>query len=351
LAHSRFLYVLGFTGLAALIVIAFPHTAMFGLFFGILPGIILGLTPSLFVYLFAWAMLRWLVLKLGTVTGFHPASGALARMANFVPVAILMVLGFAIPGFINAPREEEIAQLQATDMQPSDVIKLPAVVAIELPSSSYARRQGERPYCEALCLRLLYNGVVSRVIVIARSHNGSTELAGYRIGRRDQCPKAVLPRSLIVWPQVDFVTRTGPRGVWDRVNARVAAGECLESEAARIEDADMVIAVRSIKAGARRLGSQRSLWLDTVDAKRLEIAGADGRALYRRTQVTAELLSAPLRSTAGAGLLTTVTYVGWAYRVVDSQPLGPDGRDILPDILGKEASRPPDMPGAVHSVQ
>ena len=95
---------------------------------------------------------------------------------------------------INAPHEQEIAQLQATDLQPAGVIKLPAIVAIELPSSSHSGRRGEGPYCEALCLRLLYNGAVARVIAAARSPDGKKiELASYRIERRDQCPKPDLP--------------------------------------------------------------------------------------------------------------------------------------------------------------
>jgi len=350
LTHSRFLYFLGGTGVAALIVMAFPVTAVFGLFLGILPGIILGLTPALFIYLLVWGALRWLALKFATVAGFNSESWQVGWMASLVPVAILMIVAFRIPETINAPHEQEIAQLEATDVQPPDVIKLPATVAIELPSFSYGRRRSEGPFCEALCLRLLYNGVVSRVIAVARFHDG-TEVAGYRIERRDQCPKPDLPRSLIVWPQQHLKMGTGPRSVEQRVEARMAAGECLVREAARIEDAGMVIAVRSIKAGTSSLRKPWSLWLDTVNAKRLEVSEADGRVLYRRTQITAELLSAPLRSTAGGGLLTSVTYVGWAYRVVNIQPLGPDGRDILPALLGKEASHPPDVPNTVHSVQ
>lgn len=350
MAHSRFLYTLGCTGLAALIVMAFPVTAVFGLFLGILPGIILGLTPSLFIYLLAWGALRWLVLSLGTVVRFNPGSPALRWMANVVQVAILMVLAFAIPDRINAPREQKIAELEATDVESSGVIKLPTVVAIELPKFALGAR-GEGPFCEALCLRLLYNGVVSRVISVARFPDGKTELAGYRIDRRAQCPKPDLPRSLIVWPQQHLAMGTGPKQVEDRVKARVEIGECLVREAGRIEDAGMVIAVRSVKAGTSPFRAPWSLRLDTVDAKRLEIVEADGRVLYRRTQIIAELLSAPLRSTAGGGLLTSVTYVGWAYRTVRTQELGPDGRDILPSLLGKEASRPPDVPGAVHSVQ
>src|SRR5262249_51548742 len=162
--------------------------------------------------------------------------------------------------------------LQATDVAPSDVIKLPAVVAIELPKFSQGAR-GEGPFCEALCLRLLYNGVVSRIISVARFPDGKTELAGYRIERREQCPKADLPRPLIVWPREHLA---GPKRVEERVQARIAAGECLVREAGRIEDAGVVIAFRVAKAGISPFREPWNLWLDSADAKRLEIVEADG---------------------------------------------------------------------------
>lgn len=345
MAHSRFLRFLGCTGVAALIVLAYPAAAVFGWLLGGLPGFFLGIAPSLFVYLVVWWGLKWLVLKLGMVAGFDPATSQGRWIANLVPVAILLVVAFKIPAAVSAPREQEIAQLQATDVQPPGVIKLPAIVAVEVPKSSHGGRRGEGPYCEALCLRLLYNGAVSRVVAVARLPEGKLELASYRIERRDQCPNPDLPRSLIVWPREHLAWRdTGPKGVKQRVQARISAGECLVRDAGRIEDAEAVISVRNVKAGADIFQGPWNPWLDTVSARHLEIVEADGRVLYRRTEVTAALLSAPLRSTAGGGLLTTVTYVGWAWRRADTQPLGPDARDILPGLLGEEASRPPDLP-------
>src|SRR5262249_28773635 len=157
----------------------YPMAAVFGLFLGGLPGLFLGLAPSLFIYLVLWWGLRWLVLQLQRITGSDSRSRQVRWIANLVPAGILIVLAFAIPHAINAPHEQEITQLQATDVQASDVIKLPAIVAIELPKFSHGGRRGEGPYCEALCLRLLYNGVVSRVIAVARWPDGTTELAGY----------------------------------------------------------------------------------------------------------------------------------------------------------------------------
>lgn len=250
-----------------------------------------------------------------------------------------------MPAWVNAPREQAIAQLQATDVQPPGVVKLPAIVAVELPTSSHPGRSGEGPYCEALCLRLLYNGAVSRVLAVARRHDGKVDLASYRIERRDQCARPDLPRSLIVWPREHLAWRDQElTGVKQRIQARVSAGECLVRDAGRIEDAEAVISVRNVRAGADIFQGPWNPWLDTVGARRLEIVEAGGRLLYRRTEVTAALLSSPLRSTAGGGLLTSVTYAGLAWGRADTQPLGPDARDILPGLLGEEASRPPDPP-------
>ena len=200
-----------------------------------------------------------------------------------------------------------------------------------------AALKARAPYCEALCLRLLYNGVVSRVIAAARFHDGTIELASYRIERRDQCAKPDLPRTLIVWAADHLAwSDAGPKGVKQRVEARISAGECLVRDAGRIEDAEAVISVRDVKAGADIYQGPWNPWLDTVGARRLEIVKADGRVLYRLTEVTAAVLSAPLRSTAGGGLLTTVTYAGLARSRADTRRLGRDARDILPDLLGEE---------------
>jgi hypothetical protein len=319
--------------------------ATFGWLLGGLPGLLLGAAPSLFVYLVVWWGLKWLALKLATVAGFDPATWQVRWTANLVPIAIVLFFAFKIPALTNTPLEQEIAQLGATDVQYPGVIKLPAIVAIELPKSSHGGPRGEGPYCEALCLRLLYNGVVSRVIAAARFHDGTIELASYRIERRDQCAKPDLPRTLIAWAADHLAwSDAGPTGVKQRVEARISAGECLVRDAGRIEDAEAVISVRDVKAGADIYQGPWNPWLDTVGARRLEIVRADGRVLYRLTEATAAVLSAPLRSTAGGGLLTTVTYAGLARSRADTRLLGRDARDILPDLLGEEVWRPPNLP-------
>jgi hypothetical protein len=110
-----------------------------------------------------------------------------------------------------------------------------------------------------------------------------------------------------------------------------------------LEEAGATISFRNIKSAAGIFSHQWTLVLDTVTANRLEIVGAGGRVLYRRTEVTAEPLIRPLLIETRAGLLTSLTYAGWARSKQTYAPMGPNGRDVLPSLLG-EAVRLPDKP-------
>ena len=344
MAKRYFRRFLGVTGVATIIVLVMPGSVVLGFLLGGLPGAFLMIAPTLFIYLAPWCGLTWLILKLGTIAGFDAASWALRGMAILLPIAPIAFAAFKIPAMINAPREQEMVQLQASDVQPTSIIKLPATVAIELPAASHSDfRRGElRPTCEALCLRLLYNGAASRVIAMARFPDGRVDQAGFRIERRDQCPDPELRPHLIRWPGEG---NNGPYGIAGNVQARIAAGECLVRDAGRIEEADVIISLGYVKLGDRFVASQWNPWFDFTNAERLEIVEAGGRVLYRYTQVQSALLDAPLRWTTSFGLLTTVVISGWVRRGQLSKPsIGPDGREILPGILGAEVTRPPDPP-------
>ena len=344
MAKRYFRRFLGVTGVATIIVLIVPGSVVLGFLLGGLPGAFLMIAPTLFIYLAPWWGLTWLILKLGTIAGFDAASWRLRGLAILLPIAPIAFAAFKIPATINAPREHEMLQLQASDMQPSGIIKLPATVAIELPASSHSdfRRRELRPTCEALCLRLLYNGAVSRVIAVARFPDGRVDRASFWIERSDQCPDPELRPNLIRWAGEGS---NGPYGIAATVQARIAAGECLVRGAGRIEEADVIISVGYVKVGDRFVASQLNPWLDFTSAERLEIVEAGGRVLYRYTQVQSALLDAPLRWTTSFGLLTTVVISGWVRRGQPSKPsIGPDGREILPGILGAEVTRPPDPP-------
>jgi hypothetical protein len=331
-----FLGCLGCTGVAAIVVLLFPIAAFAGFMMGILPGLLLAIAPSLFVYMVAWRGLTWLFARAVKTAGIDPTapwSGRAIGLAAMLPIAAFAII---LPFVVNADVEQQAFALQATDDISTGPIDWPEIVAIDLPSRYTSF--DDAPSCEAICLRMLYNAAVSRVLAVAYDWRARKQVvASYRIERRPKCPDLKLEDGLVVW------SGEGPGGVIARVRARIAAGDCLIRDDGALGEAQATISLRQVRTADSSFQHPWKLKLDTLAALRLNIATADGRVLYRRTEIRAEPLAMPLRTTAGGGLFTTVTYVGWSRTNLSRSPLGPDGRDVLPALLG-DAARPPDLP-------
>jgi hypothetical protein len=332
---SRFTVYLGCTGIVALLVIVFPAIVLVARFAGVVPGFLLAITPSLFCYSLAWWCARALVQRLVTPRWVAPASDAgrraLGAAAGGIAAVIVALPAFLVPQAINSSFAESVAGLRADDRDRQGPVAFPPVTAIVLKDSYDPRKK--TLLCETLCQRLLYSGAVARIVVA--DGVPARAVGAFWVERRDQCPEPALPRSDIRWP-VDFPLRAG-EAPEQRVRARIAAGECLMQGDGRVEEAGATIAFGTVKAGADSLGHPWALWLDTVRANRLELVEHGGRVLYRRTEVTLEPLAVPLVIGTRAGLLTSVTYVGWARSQLTHGQIGPHGRDVLPDLLGAAA--------------
>jgi hypothetical protein len=325
-------------GVVATVVMAVPQIALIGLAAGILPGYLLAITPSLFCYSLAWWPIRRVLLKAGLLAGLDPARRLLHWTAGTSAVAITLIPAILVPRALNVSIEEAATTLRAEDHESAGQIAFPTVVALRFPRS-YVQIN----LCEALCQHLLYNGVVSRVIV-SQLNGPDASIPpppnAYWIERRDRCPEPDISIFQVAWP-TDIPFEDG--GPLTRVRARIAAGECLLRDQGKIEEAGATITVRQLKKGASIFDTPWTLEPDTVEANRLEIVESDGRLLYRRTEVKTQPLMVPLLIDVQSGLFTTVTYVGWARSPVVYSPIGPQGRDVMPDLLGA-ASRRVDKP-------
>ena len=331
-----FLGCLGCTGVAAIVVLLFPIAAFLGFMAGILPGLFLAVAPSLFVYMVCWRCLKWLCARGGAAAGFGATGFWSGRLIDFAAVVPIIAIAIILPMAINTDIEREALTLQLTDKISTGPIDLPDIVAIDLPWRF--TRFGYVASCEAICLRLLYNGAVSRVLAVVYDGLARKQVvASYRIERRPQCPDPKLENGFVVW------SGEGGRGVTAPVRARIAAGDCLIREDGTLSEARATISFRQIKSAESSFQHPWTLKLDTLAGFRLEIVTADGRVLYRQTEIRAHPLSVPLRTTASGGRSTTSTYVEWSRTRLNRAPLGPDGRDVLPRLLG-DAARLPDLP-------
>ena len=328
-------------GIAAAIVVAKPQIILIGFVLGILPGYLLALAPSLFCYSAAWYVIRAVIHTTRSLACLTPAGRAFRWAAGLLAAAIVTLPAILAPRAFNAPIDQIVTALRAQDHESGGPVALPSVIAIILPRD-YTHKLN---LCEALCQHLLYNGVASRVIVAETRWDGDNMVPvtpdAYWIERRDPCPEPAISDFQVFWP-TDFPLEVG--GPLSRVRARIAAGECLMRGSGRLDEAGATIAFRNLKNGKTVYEEPWSLGADIVDANRLEIVGSGGRVSYRRTEVTVRSLFVPLVIDVRAGFLTAVTYVGWGRSVTVFGPLGPQGRDVLPQLLGS-ASRRPDKVG------
>jgi hypothetical protein len=332
---------LAVTGALAAIAVAAPTLVMIGFFAGILPGIVLFAAPSVFLYALAWYLVRTGILIAGTAARFDSGRWWFKVQAGTTAIPILIAAVFVPPRMINASVDRLVEEFQSEDQGTPQLISFPPMVAVSLPRSS-----DKQPACDTLCQRLLYNGAATKIVMADSESPSKRSPVAYWIERREICPAPVLASRDIVWPndhlfRAKRIPRTGVRG-------RTAAGECLIDGPGRIEDASLLISYRHIKKGVSALGHPWSMTLDTISANRLEVSNAVGDVLLRRTEVTSEPLLMPLLIEMRAGLLTTVTYAGWARTKRVSSPLGPHGRDVLPALLGEagrvpEEANPPDL--------
>jgi len=331
-----FAIYLGCTGALTVLAITFPWLVLAGLFLGVIPGILLGVAPTLFLYSIPWWVLRELLLR-GSSVVVKPQSDVgnktVRRTVGVASALVLIAPAVMVPRTLNAPIEHAAAELRADDRDTARSLALPPVIGI-ITRGTY-EWVGETPQCTTLCQRLLYNGAVSRII--AGDTIPPTIVRAFWIERRTEpCPKPPIDSADVVFPD-DYKSKKHPVVI---VRERTAAGECIIQGPGRFDEATLVISYLQIKKGVSPFDVPWALALDTVSATRLEITQADGRVLYRRTEVKTEPLSVPLAVGLGAGLLTTATYAGWGRSETTYSEIGPQGRDALPAVLGAAARLP-----------
>ena len=273
------------TGGLAFLALSFPSLVIAGLFLLIIPGIVLFAAAPVFLYS-ALGYATW------RLTGGMHRSARLAILLG--TLAILAV----IPAWLlNLPINDERAALTAHDMTAPIPPLRDTTLAIFTPSRSHSGgRQPADTACDGICQRLLYNGAVARVIRGAYAPRiPATEpvtVRAYRIERRDTCPAVALPDDTDQWPgdPHDYSDRAR-----DRIAARIAAGQCLISEAATMDEADYVLRDYAVREPA--LKYDQPPIADTVRAKRIEfgVRTADGppRVIHRKTQVESKPVAMP----------------------------------------------------------
>jgi hypothetical protein len=328
--NPSFAIYLCFLGFAALVAIAWPGAVMIGFFLGVIPGVVLWVAPSLFMYSLLWWCTRAFFLVSAWIINIHvrrSVVSVLSAMIVAIPAAV-------VPQLINMQTEAAVQRLRADDKELERPIALPSTVALVIDGNYDWKKR--KPSCEVLCLRLLYNETVARVIAIDSTR--ANDISAFWIEQRVTCPERPNFAFDVAW-KTDFPLVRGDN-LRDRVRARIVGGDCLLEGDGRPEDATLTISYRKFQKGRSALEHSWDIRPGLPAANRLEIIDANDGTIYRRTEVKFARLATPLLITTRAGLLTTVTYAGWWRSEETLGQMGPNGRDVFPQILGEAVRKP-----------
>ena len=283
---GRALAFFGITGALALAALSFPPIVFVGALFLFVPGLILWAAAPVFMY----SLTGYLTWRL--------TDGLIKPVRVAIMAGVLAALATLPSLYLNQPIERLRASLAADDIDGGVPSLHDKTLAILTPSRS---RYGGTPRgdtdCDAICQRLLYNGAAKRVIrgaYPARVPAAEPAVVrAYHVERRDQCPAVNLPDDSDRWQgdPHDYSDRDR-----DRVRARIAAGECLISQAGTLAEAnyelrDYLLRTRSLPRDAKSSDID-----DTVEARRIELlerTPQGARVIHRKTQVESRPLTIP----------------------------------------------------------
>jgi hypothetical protein len=266
-------------GVATMIAFAVPELVLLGLFFFIVPGLILGASPTVLFYLLVLAT-PWVVLR--------PANKA---VATAVAIATALGIAYGVPSVVNERTQQKLDAAAQTDIVPATPIAPARTIAL-LPEGGYSQPAG---YCSDLCLLLLYNGVAERVISLA-PEGQRAEPTLFRIERRATCDAARI-RGRTWMPE-----RTA-EAIVNSARLRVAAGECMIGEPPGDAVPDLAI-IRRAEVVEARDRDRLALRAGHIDSYSVEVSAGDAvlaRIAERRTRMLLSPLFLNLPMSGGGG--------------------------------------------------
>jgi hypothetical protein len=294
-------------GVASAVAFAVPDLVLLGLFLFILPGLILGLSPTILFYLLIFAA-PFLVLR--------RANKVLAVAAG---AAAVLAIAFGVPWVVNEKTEQALDAAVQSDVVPATPIPPARTIAL-LPEGGYNRS------CVDLCLLILYNGVAERVISPALAQQRTRQPTLFRIERRATCDAG--PIGGRTWTSEDTAL-----AIAHAARLREAAGECLIAEPPGDAVPDLTI-IRRDDTVRTRDWDRLVLRASHIDSHSVEVT-AGGSVLARIGERKARMLLAPLflnLPMSGGGGGFQVGPWEWGRRDTDSPQL-----DVL-SALGRLTS-------------
>jgi hypothetical protein len=280
--------ILVVTGVGSAIVIAMPGLVIFAGIALIVPGLILGMLPTAFLWTATFAAFWW---ALHTIIRMHSALAALIALGATAAVLV------AIPAAANRSIEAEIAAERSGDIDPGTLLRLAGTIRIEragyntspvvdaewleqLKGTSISRRTFYSLRCDRLCAAALFADGIDAVVLAPPQASKSTSLpARFWIEHRAGCTDS------LEWGESPSTAGFGnQRALDDEWRAHISQGHCIRRGPAQ-GDAAFVITFKEWTLNDSLWNRNWSLFHQRLAVRRMEIHDGAGRLLLRRTQV------------------------------------------------------------------
>ncbi|GLC24799.1 hypothetical protein [Roseisolibacter agri] len=285
------------TGLLALVALAAPSLVVMGLFFGILPGLVLGFAPTAFLWGALFAVVWW------------PAHGAIGdRPAAVVAVVAAYAVLRTLPTRANRPMRARLAALRGEDVMPAERIALHGTVTFALthpyeqPSSDRTRNGQQERACDPLCVAALFTPGIDAVVRVHLDAPDRDPRTGpvsapetYRVVRRPAGAPSVMPADLTKHGAWYAGWTHAASALGDAWRLRIARGETIVREDGDGGPGDFTVAVQEWREDVVPRRRKWTLTAGPLHARRIEVRDRAGAVLLRRTVANAPLRSRTLR--------------------------------------------------------
>ena len=174
------------SGILAAIAVLSPGSVVLGLYLGILPGLILAVAPTIFLYTAAFALLRTVLRR-----GLPP----LGRVAiNTAAAALTVTAGFALAAPVAREGQRAFAAATKNDVTPPQPVSIEGDVLLDRVGDGWSpvgRSKGDA--CDALCAALLDTPGVRSVTIGGTTSSGTlSSPVTYRLIPKSQARDATL---------------------------------------------------------------------------------------------------------------------------------------------------------------
>jgi hypothetical protein len=276
--------VLCVSGILTAIVVAIPQLVGIGVFFLILPGLILALAPTVFIYTATFAIVR----------GFLPITHAVAL--NLIAAFTTLGLGVLVTLPMAAAAWLAFNRAATGDVVPHDPVVIAGDVLLNNDETRTEYIAGKRQVpCDALCAALLDTPGV-RTVTIAHTDIPTS----YRLvprgeaGSNARAPKSpeqilqYLPEKPAAGEQRDYQAEMAARKAWENaITARwglLLANDVALSIVPSPQHHDLTITMASTGPGG----------FHDVAVRQVDVRDQEGRVRLRRQHVTATQVFVPL---------------------------------------------------------